>query len=135
MAEKTLIIILTYNELENIRPLLDQVSQYYSGDILFVDDNSPDGTGDMLQELTQKDERIKLIRRGKKEGTGPAYRTAFSYAVKQGYSKVLMMDADLQHPASAIPRLLQEDVDFVIGSRYVEGGDSSMWKPFRHFVR
>jgi len=134
MEEKPLIIILTYNERGNIMPLLEQIAQYYSGDLLFVDDNSPDGTGDLLQELARKDQKIKLIRRENKLGTGSAYRAAFAYAAELGYSKVLMMDADLQHPASAIPRLLQEDADFVVGSRYVEGGDASMWKATRHLI-
>lgn len=132
MSLKTaLIIIPTYNEARNIKPLLlciiDTLHEVagYTVDILVVDDYSPDGTGTIVQKLTQKHRNIHLLS-GKKAGLGNAYIRGLKYGLGQSkYDAFIMMDADFSHNPSYIPRLLRtldQGYDYVIGSRYVPGG-------------
>lgn len=122
---KTLIIIPTYNESENINTAIDVVMglEIQDLDILVVDDNSPDGTGNVVKNLALVNQHIKLIEREGKLGLGTAYVCGFKYAIAHNYDYVMEMDADLSHDPAMIPFFLKSmhDADLVIGSRYVGG--------------
>jgi len=131
---KNLIIIPTFNERKNVETLIKGIYKFFNGNILFIDDNSPDGTADVIKGLRIKDKRIKLLKREKKLGLGSAYRQGFRYALENGYDNIIMMDADLSHPPEKIPELLNTKADFVIGSRYIEGGEIIGWPIYRYFL-
>jgi dolichol-phosphate mannosyltransferase len=121
---RALVVTPTYNEAENITAFIAKVlSQDPSLEMLIVDDNSPDGTGDMIAKLQAENPRIHMIRRAGKMGLGTAYVVGFKYAIAQGYDFVFEMDADFSHNPAEIPNFLKrmEDCDLVIGSRYVDG--------------
>ncbi len=135
---RLLISLATYNERENL-PLITQeiFQQAPDADILVVDDNSPDGTGDWVAEQMQTEQRLKLLRRAGKLGLGTATLAAMRYAVENGYDFLLNMDADLSHPPKYIPAIrekAEEGFDVVIGSRYVPGGGVEGWPWFRRFM-
>lgn len=139
MPEKVLIIVPTYNERENIKPLVNGIFlslNDYDVNILFIDDGSPDGTADEIEKLQKEDERIKLIERSKKMGLGRAYVEGFHFAIGNGYSHVFEMDADLSHRPEYLPSLIEltKDYDLVIGSRYVKGGGVRNWSWFRELI-
>lgn len=134
--KKTLVIIPTYNELENLFTLIPEVlSKDENLDILIVDDNSPDGTGDYVQSEAERNDRIKLIRRGKKSGLGTAYITGFKYALVHNYDYIFEMDADFSHNPNMIPKFLKEmkKSDLVLGSRYKDGVNVVNW-PMRRLM-
>ncbi len=134
---KSLVIIPTYNEKENIRDIIDAVLRVTpESHILIVDDNSPDGTARIVKELMQTDNRIHILEREKKMGLGTAYVAGFKYAIKEGYDCVVQMDADFSHNPEDIPRLFQElgEYDLVIGSRYVDGISVVNWPLSRLFL-
>jgi dolichol-phosphate mannosyltransferase len=136
MPEKSLIITPTFNELENIRKLIpDLLGRYENIDILIVDDNSPDGTGIFVEELSQKNERIKLIKREKKLGLGTAYIAGFKYALQHDYDYIFEMDADFSHDPNEIKNFLlaTKKYDLVLGSRYVRGVNVINW-PMRRLL-
>lgn len=119
-----IVIIPTYNEKENILKMLDAVMDLEPAfDILIVDDNSPDGTGDMVAERQKANDRIKLLRRTGKQGLGTAYIAGFKWCLERNYEYIFEMDCDFSHNPADLIRLysqLQEaDCDMVIGSRYV----------------
>ncbi|MCS7053128.1 MAG: polyprenol monophosphomannose synthase [Ignavibacterium sp.] len=121
---KILVIIPTYNELDNIRKIIPAVlSQDENIDILIVDDNSPDNTGKYVEEKSRVEPRIKLIKRPGKMGLGTAYITGFKYAIDHNYDLVFEMDADFSHDPKEIPNFLEaiKDADLVLGSRYING--------------
>ncbi len=127
---RTLIIIPTYNERENIQEVLRRVfEQPVPLDVLIVDDNSPDGTGDIVEEMSKQDSRLHLLRRRGKLGLGTAYIEGFHYALKNGYDFVFEMDADLSHDPDEIPNFLEaaKDAHLVIGSRYINGVNVVNW--------
>lgn len=131
-----LIIIPTYNEAENISSLIPEVlEQDEMVEVLVVDDNSPDGTGEIVADLAKDNPRIHLLERQGKMGLGSAYITGFKYALEHGYEYVIEMDADFSHSPSDIPRLLKEikDCDLVIGSRYISGVNVVNW-PIRRLL-
>jgi len=133
---KALIIIPTYNELENLPRLLPEVlSKDENLDVLIVDDNSPDGTADWVNKEAEKDSRIKLIRREKKMGLGTAYITGFKYALENNYDYIFEMDADFSHDPDEIKNFLHEikTYDLVLGSRYKEGVNVVNW-PMRRLM-
>ena len=99
-------------------------------ELLFVDDNSPDGTGDAIESLMKSEPRIHCLHRTSKEGLGRAYVAGFAAALELGADRVVQMDCDFSHDPKDLPRLLSEDADLVIGSRYVPGGDTPGW-PFK----
>ncbi len=139
MPEKVLIIIPTYNERENIKPIVNGIFSSlkdYDVNILFVDDGSPDGTGEEIKKFQREDERIKLIEREKKMGLGKAYVEGFLFAIKNGYSHVFEMDADLSHRPEYLPSFLElsREYDLVIGSRYVKGGGVRNWSKLRELI-
>lgn len=122
---KTLIFTATYNERDNIVPLCAHILGLDPGyDMLVIDDNSPDGTGRILDELAGQHQRLKVIHRAGKLGLGSAHEMAMQYAEDKDYEVLVTMDADFSHNPDDIPRLLQalDGVDFVTGSRYMEGG-------------
>jgi dolichol-phosphate mannosyltransferase len=124
MMEK-LVIVPTYNERENIGTLLDRLLALPHGlEVLVVDDNSPDGTGDHVASRQACEPRIHLLRRAGKMGLGSAYREGFRYALAHGAEWIFEMDADFSHDPDAIGDFLRaaEDADLVLGSRYLNGG-------------
>lgn len=133
---KTLIIIPTYNELENLPRLLPEVLSKEEGiDILIVDDNSPDGTAAFVEDQMKNNNRIHLLKRPSKQGLGTAYIAGFKFALKNGYDFVFEMDADFSHDPKEIPRFLDEikNSDVVLGSRYINGVNVINW-PMRRLL-
>jgi dolichol-phosphate mannosyltransferase len=127
---EALVIIPTYNECANIQEVIARVfKQPASLDILVIDDNSPDGTGDIVAEYSQKEPRLRLIRREGKLGLGTAYIRGFEYALLNGYKYIFEMDADLSHDPNEIPNFLKAaaDAHVVIGSRYIKGVNVVNW--------
>ena len=134
---KTLIIIPTYNEKENLPSLMKEIFSYApQTDILIVDDNSPDGTGKLADELHEQDPRIHVLHRSGKLGLGTAYIAGFKYAIAHGYDAAFEMDADFSHDPRHLPAFLKaiENADLVIGSRYIKGGSTPNWSLFRRFI-
>lgn len=120
----SLVIIPTYNEAQNVRLVAEAALQAAPDvHILFVDDNSPDGTGHLIDEMVQKDERIHVLHRMQKDGLGRAYIAGFKWALERGYELIFEMDADFSHSPNDIPRLqkVAETADLAIGSRYIGG--------------
>lgn len=127
----TCVVIPTYDEKDNVRPMADAVlAQGEDFEILFVDDNSPDGTGAVIDEMCAANARIHVLHREKKEGLGRAYVAGFARALELGADKVVQMDCDFSHDPKDLSRLVAEDADLVIGSRYVKGGATPGW-PFK----
>ena len=121
---KTLIIIPTYNELENLRPLLQEIFSYaQETDVLIVDDNSPDGTGKLADEIHNENPQVHVLHRAGKLGLGTAYIAGFKYAVAHDYDAAFEMDADFSHDPAHLKEFLTaiQDADVVLGSRYLDG--------------
>ncbi len=132
MIKDSLVIIPTYNEKENIKNIIKEVlSQGEEFDVLIVDDNSPDRTGDIVKELSQKEKKVHLIEREGKLGLGTAYIRGFKWALEKGYEFIYEMDADSSHNPSNLPifrkYLKEEGFDLVIGSRYKNGVNVVNW--------
>ena len=133
LERKSLVIIPTFNESENIIDIINEVFQLKNNfHILVVDDNSPDKTGNLVKEKIQfQKERLFLIERDKKTGIGPAYIDGFKWAIKNGYENIYEMDADFSHNPLDLSRmqvfLTQDGVDVVIGSRYKTGINVVNW--------
>jgi len=128
--KKVLVIIPTYNEVDNLPKLIPRVlAQDENINVLIIDDNSPDGTADFVSNEMNNNSRIKLIRREKKMGLGTAYITGFKYALENSYDYIFEMDADFSHNPAEIPNFLKEleDYDLVLGSRYIEGVNVVNW--------
>jgi dolichol-phosphate mannosyltransferase len=133
---RVLVVIPTYNESENIRPIVDRVrAAVPAADILIADDNSPDGTGGIADELAAADPHLHVLHRPGKQGLGAAYLAGFGWAGEHGYDAVVEMDADGSHAPEQLPLLLDSlvDADVVLGSRYVTGGAVVNW-PRRRLV-
>ncbi len=134
---KTLVLIPTYNERENIIPLVTQILRLpHAIDVLVIDDASPDGTAEAVTGQFAPQNRVHVLRRAKKLGLGTAYSAGFRYAIDQGYDAAITMDADFSHNPAHIPELIETSrrVDLVIGSRYVTGGATRNWNWFRIFI-
>ena len=128
---KTVVVIPTYDEKDNVEPMARALLAVDGSlEILFVDDNSPDGTGDVIERLAGKDPRIFCLHRERKEGLAKAYLAGFRRAIELGADRIVQMDCDFSHNPGDVPRLLAEDADLVIGSRYVKGGATPGW-PFK----
>ncbi|MEY4608873.1 MAG: hypothetical protein RL625_1090 [Gemmatimonadota bacterium] len=124
MAERALVITPTYNERTNVPTLIERVlAQDPRLEMLFVDDNSPDGTGGLIEEIASREPRVHLLRRAGKLGLGTAYRDGFRWALARDYELIFEMDADFSHDPAHLPEFLQaaERADFVLGSRYLDG--------------
>lgn len=126
-----LVIIPTYNERDNLGPITTAVLAADKRiDILVCDDNSPDGTGQLADELAAKEPRIKVLHREKKEGLGRAYLAAFRWALDRKYDFIIEMDADFSHDPKYLPKLIdtaRDEADVAVGSRYIEGGGTVNW--------
>src|SRR5271165_6008992 len=134
---RSLIIIPTYNERENLADLLRLILfDVPTTDVLVVDDHSPDGTGELADEMSAKDARVHVMHRPGKMGLGTAYIQGFSYAIEQGYDLIFEMDADFSHNPQYLPAFIQtaQHADLVIGSRYIPGGGTPNWSPLRRFI-
>ena len=144
---KTIVVIPTYDEIKNVAPMAKAVLGAGVPDLelLFVDDNSPDGTGDAIEALMKTEPRIRCLHRAGKEGLGRAYVAGFAKALELGADLVIQMDCDFSHDPKDIPRLVEaatnsygacphapqgNPADLVIGSRYVPGGSTPGW-PFK----
>lgn len=136
----TLVIIATYNEIENLPGLTDQVFHHAPHvELLVVDDNSPDGTGQWCEDRAAQDERFRVIHRSGKLGLGTATVSGLQYAIDHGFDFALVMDADFSHPPESIPALLAGmagdgpggPVDVMVGSRYAPGGVVRGWPWYR----
>lgn len=135
--EKTLIIIPTYNEIENLPLLVEEVHKVVPHvDILVADDNSPDGTGKLADELAAEDERINVLHREQKEGLGKAYVAGFQWALERDYELVFEMDCDFSHQPKHLPEFIAaaKDADLVLGSRYIKGGGTVGWGLSRKII-
>jgi glycosyltransferase involved in cell wall biosynthesis len=136
MSDRVLVIVPTYNEVENLERILERLhASVPSAHALVVDDRSPDGTGDLAEKLAQLDPRVHLLRRAAKAGLGPAYVAGFRWARENGYDVVVEMDADGSHAPEQLPQLLAalDSADLVLGSRYVPGGAVADW-PVRRLL-
>ena len=123
-----LVVIPTYNEIDNIEDFVNQIIKI-NVDILIVDDNSPDGTGDLVEKLSENLSQVNLLKRSGKLGLGSAYRDGFKWGLDEGYKYLIEMDADFSHSFSDLNNILQnsKNFDVVIGSRYIPGGGSNGW--------
>ncbi len=133
---KTIVIIPTYNELDNVQKLIPCILDMHPDfHILIVDDGSPDGTGNFVKELSLKDERVKLLERGKKLGLGTAYVAGFKYMLANGYDLAIQMDADFSHDPKELKNFIEaaKENDLVIGSRYITGVNVVNW-PLRRLM-
>ena len=130
-------VIPTYNERENASAMAEAALANLPGDggVLFVDDGSPDGTGEILDGVAAAEPRVKVLHRARKEGLGRAYVAGFAKALEMGAERVVEMDCDFSHDPADIPRMLEaaERADVVVGSRYVKGGRCVGW-PFRRWL-
>ncbi|MDP9465351.1 MAG: polyprenol monophosphomannose synthase [Actinomycetota bacterium] len=135
---RTVVVLPTYNEAENIAGFLRAVRHAVpDADVLVVDDNSPDGTGPLAEEAASELGRIKVLHRLGQQGLGAAYRHGFTTAFDEGYETIVSMDSDFSHDPAAIPAMLQmvaDGVDAVIGSRYVPGGTTVDWPLHRRLL-
>ncbi|TWJ19142.1 polyprenol monophosphomannose synthase [Geobacter argillaceus] len=133
---KALVVIPTYNERGNIEKIIPQILAQDEGiHILVVDDNSPDGTGEIADRLASVNERIHVLHRSGKLGLGSAYRDGFRYALEQGAGNIIEMDADFSHDPAMLPVFLEkiQSVDMVVGSRYLNGVSVVNW-PLRRLM-
>ncbi|MFY9343004.1 MAG: polyprenol monophosphomannose synthase, partial [Planctomycetota bacterium] len=126
---RTLVVVPTYNEKDNLEPIVAAIFRYLDCDVLVVDDGSPDGTGAIADRLAAKDARVQVLHRQGKQGLGTAYLAGFRFAIERGYERVCEMDADFSHAPWDLPRLVfaSRDAALVIGSRYVRGGCTVGW--------
>jgi dolichol-phosphate mannosyltransferase len=127
---KVLVLVPTYNEKENIeRMVMAVLKQGENIDLLIIDDNSPDGTGAIVDGLKESEPRLNILKRAVKLGLGSAYVAGFKYALQNGYDLIMEMDADFSHNPDDIPRLIDaaKDNDLVIGSRYCNGINIINW--------
>ena len=132
-----LIVLPTYNECENIERLVPEILSLGVGvDVLVIDDNSPDGTGQVAETLRASHPELHVMHRVGKIGLGTAYRAGFGYAIERGYEQVLTMDADFSHQPRYLPELVRlgREADLVIGSRYTPGGGASGWPLSRKII-
>ena len=134
---RPIVVLPTYNERENIAPLLRALRAASDVEVLVVDDGSPDGTADLARSLGVDLGGVSVLERTTKDGLGSAYRAGFAQVLGQGYDVVVSMDADLSHDPAVIPEmlhLLEGDADAVIGSRYVTGGGTTDWPVRRQLL-
>lgn len=131
----------TYDERENVRALVSAVREQLDaagvdGHVLVIDDGSPDGTGQIADEMAAADPRVHVLHRTQKEGIGPAYRAGFRHAMDHGAGLILEMDCDFSHNPVDVPRLIRAaaDADLVLGSRYATGGGVAEWGLLRRAI-
>lgn len=132
----SIVLLPTYNERENLPRVVPAILDAAPVDVCIIDDNSPDGTGDLADALAQQNARVHVLHRAGKEGLGKAYLAGFAWALERGYERIFEMDADLSHPPSALPQMLKlsEEYDVVLGSRWVKGGGTKNWPWSRKLI-
>lgn len=140
-SPRTIVIIPTYNEVENLPIIVEQVlSALPATDLLVVDDSSPDGTGDLAERISASDARVHVLHRTTKDGLGRAYLAGFAWGLQRGYDLLIEMDADGSHPADRLPALVEaariddERPVAAIGSRWVKGGSVVDWPRRRELL-
>jgi dolichol-phosphate mannosyltransferase len=129
-VNNVLVIMPTYNEIDNLRSMVGRIlAATPDADILIVDDNSPDGTGRLAEELAAASDEVSVLHRRVKSGIGDAYRAGFAYGLERGYDLLVEMDADGSHQPEQLPDLLAaaDRADVVLGSRWVAGGGAPHW--------
>jgi dolichol-phosphate mannosyltransferase len=141
-VDRFLLCLPTYDERENLEAMIEALEEVRArtpvpGDVLVIDDSSPDGTGDIADRLAATREWLHVLHRPGKEGLGRAYLAGFRWALKRGYAYVLEMDCDFSHDPATVPRLLERaasGADLVLGSRYCPGGGVADWSLGRRIV-
>ena len=140
-GDRYLIVLPTFNEAENLPRMVAALDRVrgdlpMAGDVLVVDDGSPDGTGRIADDLASRNPWLHVMHREAKQGLGRAYLAGFEWALEGGYSHILEMDCDLSHPVQALPAMLaaSAEADLVLGSRYVAGGGVSGWPLSRRLI-
>ena len=136
-AGRVIIVMPTYNERQNLEIMAGRIRESVpDADVLVVDDNSPDGTGDLADKLSEADTHVQVMHRSEKAGLGRAYVAGFSWALERGYDAIVEMDADGSHRPEDLPKLLAalDGADAVIGSRYVPGGTVVNWPRSREIL-
>lgn len=135
MGVRAVVCLPTYNERENVERMVRALGEH-GVSVLVIDDNSPDGTGEIADRLADELDYVDVLHRARKEGLGPAYLAGFARALADGAELVLEMDCDFSHDPADVPRLVAaaEDADVVLGSRYVEGGSIANWGPLRRLI-
>ena len=135
---RAVICLPTYNEIENLEPMLRALGEVLGPDdrVLVIDDNSPDGTGELADRLAAEREGVEVLHRPRKEGLGPAYLAGFRRALELGAELVVEIDCDFSHDPADVPRLVEAawDADLVLGSRYVPGGGVEDWGAVRRAI-
>ena len=133
---KSIVVISTYNEIENIERIINKIHEVIPEmHVLVVDDNSPDGTSQAIEKMMSQDERVFLLKRAGKIGLGTAYCEGFTLALERNYEAIFEMDADFSHDPKELPNFLEQikEHDLVIGSRYISGVNVVNW-PLRRLV-
>jgi dolichol-phosphate mannosyltransferase len=136
-GSKTLVCIPTYNERENIERIVPAVlEQVPAANVLVIDDNSPDGTGELADRLASNDERVHVLHRQRKQGLGKAYIAGFKWGMDRNFTHVIEFDADFSHNPKYLPEMLDRlgGADVVIGSRRVPGGGVENWSLLRKII-
>lgn len=137
VGRRAVLVLPTFNERENLAAIVEAIrGQLPQAAVWIVDDNSPDGTGEIADQLAAQDTAIEVFHRPEKMGLGTAYIEAFQRAFSRDFDSVLQMDADFSHDPKYLPRLLEalQDADLVVGSRYTEGGGTQNWSWLRRFI-
>ena len=137
MSEARAIVLLpTYNEHGNLQAAVEAILKTQCADILVIDDNSPDGTGDLADILAEQYQEVFVLHRSSKAGLGKAYVSGFHWALARNYTHILQMDADLSHPPALIPKMLEltHHYDVILGSRWVPGGGTVNWSMIRQWI-
>lgn len=135
--DRLLVIVPTYNEVENIDPLIEGIFAHTDAHVLFVDDNSTDGTRDVIRRhMAKSPERVFMLERPGKLGLGTAYVAGFKWAMEQRYHAVVEMDADLSHRPEDLKRIVEalQSTEVVVGSRYIENGGTLNWGLSRQII-
>lgn len=135
--QSAVVLLPTYNEAENIRIIVDKIRASLPwADILVLDDNSPDGTGAIADELAAADAHLHVMHRPGKEGLGRAYLAGFAWGLERGYDALIEIDADGSHPAEELPAMIEKatDADLVIGARWIKGGSVVNWPKSREIL-
>ena len=140
-SDRYLIVLPTYDERENLPRMVEALEAVrarmpFAGEVLVVDDNSPDGTGRLADDLAGRHDWLSVLHRPGKEGLGRAYLAGFDWALQRPYSHIVEMDSDLSHPVTALPAMLTaaEHADLVLGSRYTPGGGVDGWPLSRRLI-
>ena len=135
-TNSAVVLLPTYNEIENLARIVPAILDAAPVDMMILDDNSPDGTGELADQLAQNNPRISVVHRPGKQGLGAAYLDGFNRALKAGYDRVLEMDADFSHPPGQLPEMLRlaNEYDLVLGSRWVPGGGTKNWPLQRQVI-